>query len=231
MAQIFLLKSATNLAFCHDTFCCHLTILDAFSFLQYHPKSPSLKPLRATNSDFVPKPMKLKPLTIKSDIDSVTTFSSIEPFELPPAALSPDEEISERRFSTDLTSNSQSSAEESSESLYSTESGYATSPKEEDWGFQLPPAAILDTKDEVLRPSLCRKGSSLGSKQVNDEISANFMKFNLGSQKICGPRSEPQEIHPESILNFLKNCAAGQAKLIATFKREELSEPIRCGEF
>ncbi|CAI2368744.1 unnamed protein product [Moneuplotes crassus] len=176
------------------------------------------------------KPLKLKTLSAESDNESVTTFSSIEPFELPPPALTPEYENSEHSLNIDLSSGSPSlSSDDLSESFTSNEeSSMTTSSEEDEFCFKLPPAAILSSNDEILRPSLSRKGGSWGTNKLSDELNARFNLLSINTEKNLDYQEDDQKIHPESILNFLKkNCPIGQAKLLSTPENRDLKAPIR----
>mmetsp|Transcript_12935 Transcript_12935/g.14571 ORF Transcript_12935/g.14571 Transcript_12935/m.14571 type:complete len:247 (+) Transcript_12935:28-768(+) len=202
------------------------------------------------------KPLNLKNLTADSDNDSASIFSTLEQFELPPPALTPEYEHSERRMSTDLSSDSPSvSSDGMSESLMSNSdqlsSGCTDSTtsmekysennqkadKNDTYSFKLPPAALFNGQEEFMRPLLFRKGSSCDYKKDVNQISTKFSslsKYSPKETKTQGERRGEKPIHPESILNFLKkNCAAGQAKLLAINEPDSFdwSVPIKCSDF
>lgn len=228
--------------------------------------------------------MKLQDCFGTSDNESATMLTSIQPFELPPPALTPDYEHSERRLSTDLLSDSLSTSSDGmSESLisssgkhysyyfdefwsmnpylyiniekYSTESNDLHSATEENsinmqnlqeseeqedgYSFKLPPAALFSNQDEILRPSLFRKGSSWDFKDGEAHASAKFDTVSIHSATKTSKKSQrirrgDKPIHPESILNFLKkNCAAGQVKLLSDTDVANIDwkAPIKCSNF
>ena len=219
--------------------------------------------------------MKLKYLSTGSDSESV--FSMIEPFELPPPALTPEFENSENFLSTNSSSDIPSIySEEISESFMSSsgkknsrnlnlyqyldpeisesnswgnsgntqsENNHEISSQEENYSFKLPPASLFISNDEILRPSLFRKGSSWDTKktegnmmiQCDDElmISPNGLQEEKGDSFRDSQKRE-KKIHPESILNFLKkNCPIGQAKLLSDYDTayEVWNVAVSCADF
>ena len=126
------------------------------------------------------KPMKLKNLTLDGDSEGAD-LASLEPFELPPPAIQ-HKDCSERRLSTDLSSESSVLSEE-----YSFQSsGSSVKSSEEDSQeqnqstpnqsvpFLLPPRADFGPNEDVLRPSLFRKGASYDVKQDGADFTHDF---------------------------------------------------------
>lgn len=182
--------------------CNHLIIQKQQLICSYRPQKLEMKP------------MSLKNLSMHDDSEC-TEKLKLTPFELPPSAISQIGSSSGRSMSQDDIYDevsSQVSGEGSSQSMFSSTyksisrtnssqfSNQGIDEEQEGDDFQLPPAAIAITGEEFLRPrySIFKR---------NDSQEA-YMSQDLHQE------GEHHDIHPESILNFLKSELANDIDLV-----------------